>query len=140
MARQPGPGRPKGYPKTGGRKKGTANKLLKMSQIEKAALTGLMPLDYMLGLMRDPDTPDPVRREMARAAAPYLHSRLEAVDPNQRPNDPYAGKSVQELNELFIEALTRRGLKLVPITEDELEPPTGISPPRGSDGSGGSQY
>ena len=33
----------------------------------------------MLRLMRDPNTPDLIRIEMAKAAAPYLHARLQAV-------------------------------------------------------------
>ena len=73
---------------------------------------------------------------MAKAAAPYLHPKLEAVDPNQKPNDPYAGKTTAELNALFMAELAKRGLMLVDIPEPEEEPPAGIAPPRGTNGSG----
>jgi hypothetical protein len=39
-----------------------------------------------------------------------------------------------------MEELAKRGLMLVPIPEEPEEPPAGIAPPRGSNGSGGSQY
>jgi hypothetical protein len=40
---------------------------------------GLMPIEWMLAVMRDPLT-EPLRRDrMAEIAAPYLHSRLAAV-------------------------------------------------------------
>ncbi len=38
-----------------------------------------MPLDYMLRVMRDPKKPLEVRLEMAKAAAPYLHQRLQST-------------------------------------------------------------
>jgi len=71
-------GRPKGQPKTGGRKKGTAN--TKTREIaDKAAASGITPLEYMLAVMRD-EQADPERRgEMARAAAPYMHPRLQTT-------------------------------------------------------------
>ena len=45
-----------------------------------AEATGILPLDYMLQVMRD-TTVDPKRRDaMAMAAAPYLHPKLSAVE------------------------------------------------------------
>jgi len=65
--------------KTGGRQKGTPNKVT--SDMRSAiAESGESPLEYMVRVMRD-KTADPSRRDdMARAAAPYLHPRLSAVD------------------------------------------------------------
>jgi len=65
--------------KTGGRQKGTPNKLT--SEMRQAiAESGESPLDYMIRIMRD-ETVEPSRRDaMARTAAPYLHPRLSAVD------------------------------------------------------------
>ena len=65
--------------KTGGRQKGTPNKLT--SDTRRAiAESGETPLDYMIRIMRD-ETVEPSRRDaMARTAAPYLHPRLLAVD------------------------------------------------------------
>ena len=71
--------RPRGLPKTGGRQKGIANK--RTRDIADAAMAqGLTPLEYMLNVLRD-ETVEPERRdEMAKAAAPYLHPRLAAIE------------------------------------------------------------
>ena len=47
---------------------------------DRAANDGLTPLEYMLGVVRDP-TVEPERRDwMAVAAAPFIHARLSAVE------------------------------------------------------------
>ncbi len=65
----------------GGRKRGSKNKATVAK--EHAAKTGankdLTPLAHMLKLMRDPKQPQAVRMEMAKAAAPYLHPRLQST-------------------------------------------------------------
>lgn len=81
--------RPKGTPKTGGRKKGTPNKR-SLAQQSKAAKGGIMPLDYMLKVLRAPlpKVKDPEERrfqqarkdKMADWAAPYLHPKLMPVN------------------------------------------------------------
>jgi hypothetical protein len=64
--------------KTGGRRKGTPNRRTAKMRAEMAA-SGELPVDYMLGVMRDP-TADLVRRDqMARAVAPYCHPQLQAI-------------------------------------------------------------
>ena len=72
--------------KTGGRKKGTPNKI-KRPRKAQAALTdrlaagGITPLEYMLNILRD-DTAEPLQRSWAaEKAAPYCHSRLAPIDP-----------------------------------------------------------
>jgi len=65
--------------KTGGRQKGTRNRktVEKVAEIEASGLT---PLDFMLGILRD-ERADPVQRfEAAKAAAPYVHARLTATE------------------------------------------------------------
>lgn len=65
--------------KTGGRKKGSRNRKVK-EEIEALAASGLMPLDYMLAIVRDL-TVDPVRRDdMSKAAAPYCHAKLASIE------------------------------------------------------------
>lgn len=61
-----------------GRKKGAPNKVTAEKRAELEA-SGELPLDYMLRVMR---TAKDDRRcdDMARAAAPYLHPRLESVE------------------------------------------------------------
>jgi hypothetical protein len=65
--------------KTGGRKKGSLNKVTAAQRAEIVA-SGETPLDYMLRVMRDPSVEHTRRDEMAKAAAPYVHSRLASVD------------------------------------------------------------
>jgi hypothetical protein len=65
--------------KTGGRQKGTPNRATEEARAAAAA-TGILPLDYMLSVMRDPAADHKRRDAMAMAAAPYLHPRLTAID------------------------------------------------------------
>lgn len=66
-------------PKTGGRKKGTPNKANAVRQ-QTVADGGITPLDYLLSIMRDETNELPVRTDAAKAAAPYVHPRLAAID------------------------------------------------------------
>jgi len=43
-------------------------------------ITGDMPLDVMLSVMRDEDMPLALRIEMAKEAAPYCHPELAAIE------------------------------------------------------------
>jgi hypothetical protein len=70
--------RPRGCPKSGGRKKGTPNKAT-LIRHQQLAASGKLPLDYMLSVMRD-ETADVRRRDdMAKAVAPYIHPRLQSM-------------------------------------------------------------
>jgi len=60
--------RPRGHPKSGGRKKGTPNKATLVREQELAA-GGELPLDYMLRVMRDPAAENSRRDDMAKAAS-----------------------------------------------------------------------
>ncbi len=61
-----------------GRPKGGANRL--NDEARRAALAGgLSPLDFLLGVMRDEAQPFERRLDAAKASAPYLHARLQAV-------------------------------------------------------------
>lgn len=42
--------------------------------------TGVMPLDYLLAVMRDEEQAQEVRIDAAKAVLPYLHPRLAAVE------------------------------------------------------------
>jgi hypothetical protein len=50
-----------------------------------ARAPGALPLDYMLSVMRDPDADQKRREAMAMAAAPYLHSKLSAIEAKLSP-------------------------------------------------------
>jgi hypothetical protein len=62
-----------------GRPMGSRNKRTK-ALIEAAQVGGEMPLDYMLRVMRDPNARAKRRDEMAKAAAPYVHSKLASIE------------------------------------------------------------
>jgi hypothetical protein len=62
-----------------GRPKGAATR--KTREIaDQAASEGVTPLEFMLGIMRDEAKPFPDRMDMAKAAAPYVHPKLAAVE------------------------------------------------------------
>jgi hypothetical protein len=65
--------------KTGGRRKGTPNK--RTTEFHAAVVAaGVTPLEYMLKVLRDRNAEWSRRDEMAKAAAPYLHPRLAAIE------------------------------------------------------------
>ena len=70
--------------KTGGRQKGARNRATDEARAAAAA-SGVLPLDYMLSVMRDSAADSKRRDAMAMAAAPYLHPRLTAIDAKLSP-------------------------------------------------------
>jgi hypothetical protein len=70
--------------KTGGRQKGARNRATQEARFAAQA-TGILPLDYMLSVMRDPAADHKRRDAMAMAAAPYLHARLSTIDAKLEP-------------------------------------------------------
>jgi hypothetical protein len=71
----------------GGRRKGTPNRK-SVAQVEAAAAGGLMPLEHLLRVMRDPNESKDRRMYAAVAAAPYCHRKLKAIGhagPEEKP-------------------------------------------------------
>jgi hypothetical protein len=66
---RPGAGRPQG-----------ARDKLDREAAEAAALGGIMPRDFLLGIVRDPSQPLDVRMEAAKAVAPYYHAKLASIE------------------------------------------------------------
>ena len=68
---------PKGRKRDGpvGKKPRQRNKRTEL-QILRAEEGGIMPLDYMLAVMRDEKNPADLRLEAAHKAAPYVHQKL----------------------------------------------------------------
>ena len=64
-----------------GRKKGGHNRLTE-DAVKKAQAGGIMPLDYLLNIMRDKTADDDKRIDAAKAAAPYCHAKLQPIDGN----------------------------------------------------------
>ena len=70
---------PKGGRREGaGRKVGSVNKI-NLEARNKAAVSGITPLEYLLSVMRDEDSTKPEKIDAAKAAAPYIHARLNAT-------------------------------------------------------------
>src|SRR3954451_5505385 len=96
--------RPKGLPKTGGRQKGAIDKIKREAIL---AAQGITPLDYMMLLVRGETPPglDPavakareeLRFEAAKAAAPYVHARLQTTTLAGDPEKPLKVETLSEL-------------------------------------------
>lgn len=63
----------------GGRQKGTRNKKTE-ELLGEVKAGGIMPLDYLLQVMRDEGAEEARRIDAAKAAAPYVHPKLQPVD------------------------------------------------------------
>lgn len=79
--------------KTGGRQKGSKNKAptkaaLAQEVAGKAVAAGVSPLEYMLSVMRDPVAEPAVRLDASKAAAPYVHPKLSAVEHTGKDGGP----------------------------------------------------
>lgn len=62
-----------------GRKPGGANKVSREAY-ERAKEGGVLPLDYLLSVMRDEKSDEAKRIDCAKAAAPYLHPKRAPID------------------------------------------------------------
>jgi hypothetical protein len=68
-----------------------------------AEATGVLPLDYMLGVMRDPSAQPKRRDAMAMAAAPYLHAKMSSVEPSAvKPNPNERRMEVPAIQVTFV--------------------------------------
>ncbi len=76
---RPGAGRPKGS-KTKGATLTTATPG-RFERIKQRALDDgkILPLDWFMGILNDPDATDDERTEAAKYGAPFMHPRLEAI-------------------------------------------------------------
>ena len=72
-------GRKKGTPKTGGIQKGSHHKRTN-AYLQKLAQSGLTPLEYFLGTLRDRRSSEADRRWAAEHAAPFMHARLASSE------------------------------------------------------------
>ena len=82
--------RPKGLPKTGGRIKGTPNR--RTQAMRAAALSApvvgdavydtseMLPLEFLVSVMRNPALELSMRLHAASVAAPFLHPKLGMID------------------------------------------------------------
>lgn len=97
--------RPKGLPKTGGRKAGSINQRTR-EIAERAIDEGISPLEVMLCVMRDAyATKDNDKAlDAAHKAAPYMHARLSSVEQTGADGGPIETKSHIDIR--FVSAQT----------------------------------
>jgi hypothetical protein len=69
----------KGVKTGGGSRKGKPNKAT-AAKAAAIAASGLTPLDFLLNTMRDEDKELGTRLDAAKAAAQYVHPKLQPVD------------------------------------------------------------
>lgn len=88
---------PRGGAREGaGRKRGVPNKASSERQAAVQA-SGMTPLDYMLSVLRDDDNEPHNRLDAAKAAAPYVHQRLAAVEHTGKDGGPIQHEDVSDL-------------------------------------------
>ena len=71
----------------GGRQKGTPNKktaLINAALAATASNPDISPLDFLLGVMRDPSVSPELRIRVAQAAAPFVHAKPGGSHPSDR--------------------------------------------------------
>jgi hypothetical protein len=100
------PGRPKSVTgKKIGRPKGASNRASRDSINKIREMGKMLPLEYMLKVMNNPQCKPERRDNMARAAAPYCHNRLAAItlkgDPTQPVRLVAATMTMQEAAEAY---------------------------------------
>jgi len=78
-----GGGRPKGLPKTGGRKKGTPNRATVLLG-EKLAANGYDPADELMRIAADVRTPLELSVHIHLALLPYIYPKRKPVDDSTR--------------------------------------------------------
>ena len=69
-----------------GRKAGGTNRFNQWL-LERAEASGILPVDYLLGVMRDESLDTRLRIDAAKAAAPYVHQRLSAISVDLTASD-----------------------------------------------------
>lgn len=98
---------PRGGARPGaGRRRGTPNKATIARQAEVAA-GGETPLAYMLRVMRDGKTKSARRDEMAKAAAPYVHPKLAALQHSGPNGGPIPTVDLTKLDDTQLGQLER---------------------------------
>ena len=85
----------------GGKREGAGRKPGSVSRIDeearrRAAEGEIMPLDYLLSIMRDDTRDDHARLDAAKAAAPYCHARLASTELSGPKGGPIETKEITD--------------------------------------------
>jgi hypothetical protein len=112
----------------GGRREGAGRKPGSVSKLDaearkKAAEGGMMPLDFLLGIMRDDEQDARSRLDAAKAAAPYCHARLSSTELSGPSGGPVSVQTSQkldisDLNEEELDILERALRKTIALQEE----------------------
>src|SRR5262245_51908907 len=70
-----------------GKRRKPGGPMPKIQRITEQQLSGLMPLEYMLAVMRDPTASQQRRDRMAALAAPYCHAKLSDLQPKGKKEE-----------------------------------------------------
>lgn len=107
-----------------GRKKGSATKRTR-EIADRAAEEGITPLEYMLQVMRQEPSEELEAREMlqaitlrfeaAKAAAPYIHPRLAAVEVTGENGGPIKSENATSLNVSGLSPEQLRAIASIPV-------------------------
>jgi hypothetical protein len=87
----------------GGRREGAGRKPGSVSKLDgearrRAMEGGMMPLDYLLGIMRDENQDARWRLDAAKAAGPYCHARLSSTELSGPNGDAVKVQTTQKLD------------------------------------------
>ena len=95
----------------GGRQRGTPNKKTALSNAASAAAASnpdISPLDFLLGVMRDPNVSPELRIKVAQVAAPFIHAKPGTA----RSQEPAASaKPIDGACDFTIDPVLARGLR-----------------------------
>lgn len=81
----------------------------------RAAEQGTSPLQYMLRVMRDETAPAERRDDMAKAAAPYVHPKLQSIELHEdKPTEVHVKIDVIEIARELAWVLRRADAALLP--------------------------
>jgi hypothetical protein len=91
-------GRPRGYPKSGGRKPGKLNRAT-IAKAKAIVDSGLSAVEYLQSVYRNVNAPEDSRRDAAKAAAPYETARLSSIEHVGKGGGPI----VQRIERLIVD-------------------------------------
>lgn len=98
---------PRGGAREGAGRKAGAPTRFNAEARAKAAAGGIMPLDYLLAILRDETKPQETRIDVAKAAAPYVHAKLAAIEHTGADGGPIEMRSSKEQRDAAVSAALR---------------------------------
>jgi len=118
----------------GGRQRGTPNKTTALKTAALSAASAdpdLSPIDFLLGIMRDPKAPTGLRVQVARAAAPLLHGKSKIASLEDRASNANKFGGLDGFTADIVEAKAFRDLerRLAFLLQKRLGPAENGGPP-----------